>query len=114
MANECIFCKIAKGEIPAEKLMDTDDLVAFRDIHPKASTHMLIVPKEHIPTMNNVTGDKSALIAKMFIAAKDLAKKEGVSESGYRTIVNCNRDAGQEVFHLHMHVIGGRPLGPMA
>lgn len=111
MGNDCIFCKIANGTIPAEKLLDDDHLVAFKDINPAAPVHILIVPKKHIATLNDA--QDAMLLGRMLIAARDLAKKHGVSEEGYRTIVNCNRGAGQEVFHLHMHLMGGRRLGSM-
>ena len=111
MSKDCIFCKIAKGEIPAEKLLDNEDLVAFPDINPAAPVHILIVPKAHIATLNDVTDEK--ILGKMLAAARDVAKKTGISDTGYRTIINCNRGAGQVVFHLHMHVVGGRPLESM-
>ena len=113
MAEECIFCKIAKGEIPAEKILETDSLVAFNDIKPVAPTHVLIVPREHISSLNQVKQDKAGLAGEMLMAAKEIAKKLGVADDGYRTIINTNRAAGQEIFHLHMHVIGGRPLDKM-
>jgi histidine triad (HIT) family protein len=113
MADECIFCKIAKGEIPAEKVLETEGLVAFKDIHPVAPTHVLIVPREHIPTLNDLTGEKMDIATDLLSAARDVAKKLGIAESGYRTIINCNRGAGQEIFHLHVHVLGGRPLQSM-
>lgn len=113
MGKECIFCRIAKGEIPSERLLENDDLVAFKDINPAAPVHILIVPKAHISTLNDLGEAHAGLLEKMFAAATELAKKTQVSESGYRTIINCNRDAGQEVFHLHMHLLGGRPLGKM-
>ncbi len=113
MAAECIFCKIAKGEIPAEKVFEDETVVAFRDIKPQAPTHVLIVPREHIATFNDVGEQHGALAAHLLAVARNVAKKEHVDESGYRTIINCNREAGQEVFHLHLHVMGGRPLGAM-
>ncbi|MFA4874654.1 MAG: histidine triad nucleotide-binding protein [bacterium] len=113
MHEECIFCKIAKGEIPAEKVMDTGEFLAFKDINPVAPTHILIIPKEHIPTLNDLPAEKINLVGSMLAAARDIAKKAGIAESGYRAIVNCNRGAGQEIFHLHMHLIGGRPLTTM-
>ena len=113
MSEECIFCKIAKGEIPAEKVMETETLVAFNDIKPVAPTHVLIVPREHISSLNHVKAERAGLAGEMLMAAKEIAKKTGVAETGYRTIVNTNRSAGQEIFHLHMHVIGGRPLDKM-
>ena len=113
MADECIFCRIAKGEIPSEKIMEDDEIIAFKDIRPAAPVHILVIPKIHIPTLNDVTADKLPLLGKMVGAARDLAKKFGIAESGYRTIINCNKGAGQEVFHLHLHVLGGRPVGAM-
>jgi len=113
MAKECIFCKIASGEIPAEKLFENEEIIAFKDINPAAPTHILIVPKAHIPTLNDLNKDHAGLLEKMFSVARDLAEKSKVKESGYRTIINCNRDAGQEVFHLHLHLLGGAQLGKM-
>ena len=88
-------------------------MTAFRDIHPAAPTHILIVPNREIPTVNDLADEDEALAGHMLLVARDLAKKEGIAESGYRLIVNCNRDGNQEVFHLHLHLIGGRPLGSM-
>lgn len=113
MGDECIFCKIAKGEIPADKLMEDDEIVAFKDIHPRAPVHIIVIPKLHLATMNDLTRERGELAGKMLVAAAELAKKAGVQESGYRAIINCNRGAGQEVFHLHLHILGGRPLGAM-
>lgn len=108
---ECLFCKIAAGEIPAEKVKEADDWIAFRDISPQAPTHVLIIPREHIATLNDVTPDSGALLGKLFLAAKEIAAEEGIAESGYRAVVNCNADAGQAVFHIHMHLLGGREMG---
>lgn len=113
MAEGCIFCRIAKGEIPAEKLYEDERFVAFKDIKPIAPTHILVVPKEHIPTLNEVGNDKADLASGLLRAAKEVAKKAGIAESGYRMVINCNREAGQEIFHLHVHVIGGRQLHGM-
>jgi histidine triad (HIT) family protein len=113
MVSECIFCKIAKGQIPAEKVFENEELVAFKDINPAAPTHILIVPKEHIPTLNDLHTEKISLAGRLIAAAREVAKKTGIDKSGYRTIINCNREAGQEVFHLHVHVMGGRPMGKM-
>lgn len=113
MPEECIFCKIAKGEIPAEKVMDTGEFVAFKDINPVAPTHILIIPREHIASLNDLAPEKQPLVGAMLAAARDIAKKAGIAESGYRTIINTNRGAGQEIFHLHLHLIGGRPLAAM-
>lgn len=109
MAEECIFCKIAKGVIPADKLYEDKDVVAFRDAHPVAPTHLLIIPKKHYPTLNDLP-DEVDLMSKMYNVARKLAKKEGIAESGYRTVINTNSMSGQVVFHLHMHLLGGREL----
>jgi histidine triad (HIT) family protein len=113
MSEECIFCKIAKGEIPAEKVLETKEFIAFNDINPVAPTHVLIIPKEHIATLNDITPEKESIASGMLTMAREVATKTGVSKTGYRAIINTNRGAGQEIFHLHMHVIGGRPLAAM-
>lgn len=108
-----IFSKIVKGEADADIVYQDDLVTAFRDINPAASTHILIVPNKEIPTVNDLTEADEQVAGRMFIVAKKLAQEEGVAEKGYRLIVNCNDHGGQEVYHLHMHLIGGRPLGPM-
>lgn len=108
-----IFSKIIDGEIPADIVYKDDQVTAFRDINPQAPVHILIVPNKEIPTVNDVTEQDEQLIGHMFTVAKRIAEKENVAENGYRLITNCNRDGGQEVFHLHMHLFGGRRLGPM-
>jgi len=108
-----IFSRIIKGEIPADIVYQDEQVTAFRDIHPQAPVHILIVPNKEIPTVNDITPGDEPLIGHMFLVAKEIAAREGVAESGYRLLVNCNRDANQEVFHLHMHLFAGRPLGPM-
>ena len=108
---DCLFCKIAAGEIPAEKVKEADDWIAFRDISPQAPTHILIIPREHIATLNDVTPGNQTLLGSLFLAAKQIAAEEGIAESGYRAVVNCNADAGQAVFHIHMHLLGGREMG---
>jgi len=108
-----IFTKIINGEIPSDIVYQDDQVTAFRDIAPQAPVHILIVPNKEIPTVNDVTPEDEQMVGHMFTVAKSIAEKEGVDESGYRLLVNCNRDANQEVFHLHMHLFGGRPLGPM-
>ena len=110
MASECIFCSIANGDIPAEKILENDDVIAFNDINPVAPVHVLIIPREHIATFNDLKPEHDSIIAKMFDAARLIAKKMKIDESGYRTIINCNSDSGQEVFHLHMHILGGKRL----
>jgi histidine triad (HIT) family protein len=108
-----LFEKIIAGEIPATMLYKDDQVVAFLDIRPAAPVHILIVPKKPIPTANDIAADDAALVGHMFIVARDLARQQGIAESGYRLIINCNNDGGQEVYHLHLHLLGGRALGPM-
>jgi histidine triad (HIT) family protein len=108
-----IFAKIIRGEAPGDIVYQDDLVTAFRDIHPAAPTHILIVPNKMIATVNDLTPEDEQIAGRMLLVAKKLAEQEGVAQSGYRLIVNCNRHGGQEVYHLHMHLIGGRPLGPM-
>lgn len=109
--TDCIFCKIATGEIPAAKLYDDGEVLAFRDINPEAPVHLLVIPRRHIATLNDLSEADAALIGRLYLAAKRVAGETGVAESGYRTVINCNRDAGQIVFHVHLHLLGGRELG---
>ncbi len=106
----CIFCKIVKGEIPAEKFYESDNVIAFKDINPQAPIHFLIIPKEHIATLNDIEKNHSEVMGELFQAAKELAKRFNISETGYRCVFNCNKDAGQEVFHIHLHLLGGRKI----
>lgn len=108
-----LFERIIAGELPADFVHRDEQLVAFRDIHPQAPVHVLIVPAKPIPTMNDITAEDEALIGRMFSVARDIARQEGIAEDGYRLIFNCNRHGGQEVYHLHLHLLGGRPLGRM-
>lgn len=108
-----IFEKIIAGEIPAEIVYREDDIVAFRDISPAAPVHVLIVPVKPIPTVDDVRAEDERLLGRMIIAARDIARNEGVDEDGYRLIINCKGHGGQEVFHLHLHLLAGRPLGRM-
>ena len=108
-----LFEKIIAGELPADIVHRDERVVAFRDIHPQAPVHLLIVPVKPIPTANDIGDEDEALIGHLFTVARDLARAEGIAEDGYRLIMNCNRHGGQEVFHLHLHLIGGRPLGRM-
>ncbi len=108
-----LFEKIIAGELPAAIVHQDDRVTAFRDIRPLAPTHILVVPNKPIPTVNDIADGDEALIGRMVIVARDLARKEGIADNGYRLIVNCNAHGGQEVYHLHVHLIGGRPLGPM-
>jgi len=111
--KDCVFCRIVAGEIPAERLWETDDMLAFRDANPAAPVHILLVPKKHIATMNETGPGDEAVLGRMMAGAARLAKGQGIADAGYRLILNCNRDGGQEVFHIHLHLLGGRPLGPM-
>jgi histidine triad (HIT) family protein len=112
MSNaDCLFCKIASGEIPADIVYESDHVVAFRDINPQAPTHVLIIPRRHIATINDIESDDAEDIGRLFVAAKEIAVSAGFAEPGYRVTMNCNADAGQTVFHVHLHLLGGRPLG---
>ena len=108
MSADCLFCKIVRGEIPAKLVHESDDCVAFRDIDPKAPVHVLVIPREHVSSLNE-TRD-AAMVGRLALVAADIARKEGIADAGYRTVVNTNRDAGQTVFHLHLHLLGGRSL----
>lgn len=110
MSEDCIFCRIAQGEIPAQVVRQDEDTVAFRDIDPKAPTHVLVIPRRHIASVNVLTPEEAALVGKLFLAAKEIARDDGVAESGYRMVVNAGPDAGQSVDHVHLHVLGGRGL----
>jgi histidine triad (HIT) family protein len=113
MAEETIFSKIIRKEIPADIVYQDDLVTAFRDINPRASTHILIIPNKLIPTVNDVEPEDELMLGRLFTVAKKLAAEEGIADNGYRLIVNCNEHGGQEVYHLHMHLVGGRALGPM-
>jgi histidine triad (HIT) family protein len=108
--SDCIFCKIIAGEIPATVVHETDDVLAFRDLGPQAPTHILVIPKRHISTINDMQDSDAELVGNLYLAAKQVAADEGISESGYRTVMNCNEGAGQSVFHIHLHVLGGRRM----
>ena len=108
-----LFEKIIAGDLPAAVVHKDERVTAFRDIRPAAPTHILIVPNKPIPTVNDIADEDEALIGHMVTVARDLARKEGIADNGYRLIVNCNAHGGQEVYHLHVHLLGGRPLGPM-
>ena len=108
-----VFSKIIAGELPADIVYDDELVLAFHDIDPSAPTHILIIPKREIASANDVTPEDEAALGRMFTVAAKIAADEGIAEGGYRLIVNCNKHGGQEVFHLHMHLVGGRSLGPM-
>jgi histidine triad (HIT) family protein len=105
-----LFLKIINRDIPADIVYETQEILAFRDINPQAPTHILIIPKEPIPTMNDIQDDHAELIGRMFLVAAELAKREGFSEDGYRVVMNCNRAGGQAVYHIHLHLLGGRQM----
>jgi len=110
MAIDCIFCKIAAGEIPGNILYQDEDVIAFPDMNPIAPTHLLIITRKHISSLVDLTEDDTPLIGKMTRAANQLAREQGVADSGYRLVINCGADSGQMVPHLHMHLLGGRKL----
>jgi len=105
-----LFLKIINRQIPAEIVYETEDILAFRDINPQAPYHVLIIPKEHIPTINDVAQDHAELIGRMFLVAAELAEQEGIAEDGYRVVMNCNKAGGQAVYHIHLHLLGGRQM----
>jgi len=107
---DCLFCKILNGEIPADIIHETDELVAFRDINPQAPTHVLIIPRRHISTINDLETGDAELVGKLYLVAREIAASEGLTDAGYRVVTNCNEGAGQSVFHIHMHLLGGRPF----
>ncbi len=108
---ECLFCKIAAGEIPAEKIYEDDSVVAFHDINPVAPVHVLILPKKHYATTLIMSEEAPELFGSMMKASSEVARRKGIDESGFRLIINTNKDAGQEIFHVHMHLMGGEPIG---
>ena len=108
MADACLFCRIVAKEIPAKIVAETADCVAFRDVNPQAPVHVVVVPRTHVPSLNEVTD--ATIVGKLAQLAKDVAQREGLAERGYRLVINTNADAGQTVFHLHMHLLGGRKM----
>lgn len=108
-----IFTKIIDKEIPASIVFENDKVLAFKDINPQAPVHILVIPKKEIPTLNDITSEDSEFIMEMYLAIKKITKDLGIDQDGYRVITNCNSYGGQEVFHLHFHILGGKPLGPM-
>jgi histidine triad (HIT) family protein len=106
----CLFCRIIAGEIPSKKAYEDDTMVAFHDVNPQAPVHVLIVPRTHIATLNDASDDDTLLLGSMQRRATAIAAELGLAERGYRTVFNCNSEAGQSVFHIHMHLLGGRPM----
>jgi len=108
-----LFTKIIKGELPSDIVYQDEYVTAFRDINPVAPTHVLIIPNKVIPTVNDLGDEDVQVAGRMLLVAKKVAEQEGIAEDGYRLIINCNQHGGQEIYHLHMHLVGGRPMGPM-
>lgn len=111
--SDCIFCKIVEGTIPSKKVYEDDTILAFRDLYPQAPVHILLIPKEHYPTVQDLPKEKLSLMADLHGAAQQIAIQEGLADTGYRLINNCGKDSGQEVFHIHYHLVGGHSLGPL-
>ncbi len=108
--EQCIFCRVVKKELPSTILYEDEETVAFKDINPQAPFHAVIVPKRHIERVSDLKDDQTTVAAKLIQVGNRLARKEGVAEKGYRLVINCNRDGGQTVYHLHLHLLGGRPF----
>ncbi len=109
----CVFCKIVNRELPAKIVYEDEKIMAFHDINPQAPIHILIIPKEHIETVNDLEEKHKEIIGHIFLVAKKITEELGVAEKGYRILINCNRDGGQEIYHIHFHLFAGKPLGPM-
>jgi len=109
VSDNCLFCRIVRKEIPAALVAETAECVAFRDINPQAPLHVLVIPREHVPSLNEASDP--ALVGRLALVAADIARREGFAESGYRTVINTHADAGQTVFHIHLHLLAGRRLG---
>ncbi|MFN7134997.1 MAG: histidine triad nucleotide-binding protein [Myxococcales bacterium] len=109
--SDCLFCRIRDGKIPAKIVYSDDEVLAFDDIDPQAPTHALVIPRRHIATLNDVTEADQSLVGRMYVAAAAIARERGIADSGWRAVMNCNRDANQTVFHIHLHVLGGRRMG---
>ena len=109
--NDCLFCKIVKKEIPSEIVYEDDEILAFKDINPIAPVHILVIPKKHISSLKEMTKEDEGIIGRIHTVINEIAQEQGLSEQGYRVINNCGKDAGQEVMHLHFHLIGGKKLG---
>ena len=110
--DNCLFCKIIKGEIPCDKVYEDDEVLAFKDINPAAPVHILVIPKKHISCATSIQKQDEALIGRIFTVINKIAEEQGFDKNGFRIINNCGKDGGQEVMHIHFHVLGGRQLGP--
>ncbi len=109
--SECVFCRMADGTIKPDIVYEDEEVLAFRDINPQAPVHILVIPKRHIGTVNDLMESDAGLAGRLTLVAREIAAEQGVAEDGYRVVLNCNADAGQSVFHLHLHLLGGRRLG---
>ncbi len=108
---ECIFCRISAGEVPARKIYEDDLFIAFEDIHPQAPVHILLIPRKHIPSLAEAPASEARLLGELLLRAREIAREKGLDEDGYRLVVNTGEGAGQSVFHIHVHILGGRPMG---
>ena len=108
---DCIFCKMVNGEIQPDVVYEDEDVLAFRDANPTAPTHVLVIPKQHIATTNDLDEESAGIVGKLYLAAKQVAGNDGIAERGYRMVMNCNPAAGQSVYHIHLHLLGGRSMG---
>jgi histidine triad (HIT) family protein len=109
--DNCLFCRIASGEMASDIVYEDDAVLAFNDVNPKAPVHILVIPREHIATLNDLDDGQTDLVGRLYLAARDIAREQGFADPGYRTVINCNRQAGQSVFHLHLHLLAGRLMG---
>ena len=108
--TDCLFCRMVKGEIKPDVVYEDDEVLAFRDLNPQAPMHVLVIPKLHLATLNDLDDSHAALMGKLFLAARRVAEDAGLAERGYRTVINCNAEAGQSVYHIHLHVLAGRAM----
>jgi histidine triad (HIT) family protein len=108
--SDCLFCRMVKGEIKPDVVYEDEEVLAFRDLNPQAPLHVLVIPKLHLATLNDLDETHAALMGKLFLAARKVAEQEGLAERGYRTVINCNAEAGQSVYHIHLHVLAGRAM----
>jgi histidine triad (HIT) family protein len=109
----CVFCKIVNKELPAKVVYEDDLIMAFHDINPQRKVHVLVIPKKHIPSVNDITPENKELMGHLWVKIPEIAKKLGIAEDGYRVIVNTGKNGGQEIYHIHFHILGGEPVGPM-
>lgn len=109
--SDCLFCQIVAGDAPADVVFESETAIAFLDINPQAPTHVIIVPRQHIRTINDISAGEQSIVGSLYLAARSIAAAEGIADDGYRVVMNCNAAAGQSVFHIHLHLLGGRTLG---